>query len=271
MFMKSWRLFAGLSLLALASCVPNRKYTYVQQNDVRKTDMPRDTVVRQYAMNIEEYKIQPLDILSIRIESLTPEDYDFITKLYPIVDQMGGGGGSGGSTGAQNSINGFLVDNTGHIEFPVAGKLKFAGLTVFEAQEMLRKSFLPYLKDPVARIMLMNFRFTVLGEVVQEQLVLSRNTRISVMEAIGMAGGLGELADRSKVKVIRQVGAQAEVFYVNLLEEDLLQNKYFYIQQNDIIVVPPLKQRPFRLYWQQNLSLFVSTVSVILLVVNLTN
>lgn len=252
----------------MASCVPNRKYAYVQKNDVRKTDMSRDTVVRQYNVNIEEYKIQPLDILSIRIESLTPEDYDFITKLYPIVDQAGGGGGAA-STGAQNAINGFLVDNTGNIEFPVAGKLKFAGLTVFEAQEMLRKSFSPYLKDPVARIMLMNFRFTVLGEVIQEQMVLSRNTRVSILEALGMAGGLSELADRSKVKVIRQVGTKAEVFYVNLLDESLLTNNHFYIQQNDILVVPPLKQRPFRLYWQQNLSLFVSTVSVVLLIVNL--
>lgn len=262
------RFFLSLLVIVLiSSCVPNRKYVYLQKNDVKKTDMPRDTVVRKYDLNVQEYKIQPLDILSIRIESLTPEDYNFISKLYPIIEQQGGGGGGGA---ARNPMSGFLVDNNGYIEFPVAGKLKFGGLTVFEAQEMLRKSFQPYLKDPVARVMLMNFRFTVLGEVTGEQLVVSTNTRVTMMEAIGLAGGLTELADRSKIKVIRQTGAQSEVFYVNLLEEELLTADHYYIQQNDIIMVPPLKQRPFRLYWQQNLSLFVSTVSVVLLIVNLS-
>lgn len=232
--------------------------------------MPRDTVLRQYDLTITDYKIQPLDILSIRIESLTPEDYDFVSKLYPIIDQAAGGGGAGGGGGV-NPINGFLVDNNGQIEFPVVGKLKFAGLSVFEAQEMLRRAFQPYLKDPVARIMLMNFRFTVLGEVNQEQLVVSRNTRVTVMEAIGMAGGLSELADRSKVKIIRQENGNSHVIYINLLDEATLLANHYYIQQNDILVVPPLKQRPFRLYWQQNLSLFVSSVSVILLVFNLAN
>jgi polysaccharide export outer membrane protein len=261
------RIFWSLLVIVLiSSCVPNRKYVYLQKNDVKKTDMPRDTVVRKYDLHIQEYKIQPLDILSIRIESLTPEDYNFIAKLYPIIEQSGGGGGGA----ARNPISGFLVDNNGYIEFPVAGKLKFAGLSVFEAQEMLRKSFQPYLKDPVARVMLMNFRFTVLGEVIGEQLVVSTNTRVTMMEAIGLAGGLTELADRTKIKVIRQVGNQSQVFYVNLLEEELLTADHYYIQQNDIIMVPPLKQRPFRLYWSQNLSLFVSTVSVVLLIVNLS-
>jgi polysaccharide export outer membrane protein len=193
-----------------------------------------------------------------------------LSKLYPIVDQSGGGGG-GGANGAVNPINGFLVDNNGEIEFPVVGKLKFGGLNVFEAQEMLREAFKLYLKDPVARIMLMNFRFTVLGEVTREQLVLSRNTRVTIMEAIGMAGGLSELADRSKIKIIRQESGTSKVFYLDLLSEDMLFVDHYYVQQNDIIVVPPLKQRPFRLYWQQNLSLFVSTVSVVLLVLNLTS
>lgn len=264
------RIFWSLLLLVLvlSSCVPNRKVTYLQQDDVSKKDMPRDTVVRSYDLSIKEYKIQPLDILAIRIESLTPDDYDFISKLYPIVE--GNGGGSGSNSGAQNPINGFLVDNNGEIEFPVVGKLKFGGLNLFEAQDMIRKSFLPYLKDPVARVMPLNFRFTVLGEVNNEQLVISRNARVSIIEALGMAGGLTELADRSKIKVIRQYGSESRVYYLNLLQEELVKVDHFYVQQNDILIVPPLKQRPFRLYWQQNLALFVSTVSVILLVVNLT-
>jgi polysaccharide export outer membrane protein len=150
------------------------------------------------------------------------------------------------------------------------GKIKFAGYTVFEAQDNLQEKFKNFLKDPVARVRLMNFRFTVLGEVNREGQVISSNTRVTLMEAIGMAGGLGELSDRSKVKIVRQVGDRADVFYVNLLEEEVLENQHFYVMQNDIIMVPALKQRPFRMYWAQNLSIFVSTVSVVLLVISLT-
>ncbi len=249
-------------VLLLASCVPNKKYVYLQQNDVNKENLPKDSVVRKYELAIREYKIQPLDILNIRIESLTSEEFDFMSKLYPI--QQGGN-----NSGANLLINGFLVDDQGEIEFPIVGKVKFSGLSVFEAQEKLQKVLSPYLNNPVARIRLLNFRFTLLGEVNQENQVISNNTRVTLMEAIGMGGGLTDLADKANVKVIRQQGNESKVLYMNLLDENLLASENYYIQQNDIIVVPALKQRPFRKYWGQNLAIFISTVSVVLLTINL--
>jgi polysaccharide export outer membrane protein len=252
------------AIFLFSSCVPNRKIVYLQRDDVNKKNLPTDTILRTYDLDIQEYKIQPLDILSIRIESLTEEEFDFIAKLYPT--QQGGN-----NSGTNLLINGFLVDNNGEIEFPVVGKVKFGGMTVFSAQEKLQEIFKPYLKNPVARVRLLNFRFTVLGEVNQENQVVSNNTRVTLMEAIGMAGGLTDLADRENVKVIRQKGEQSIVLYMNLLDENLLSTSNYYIQQNDIIVVPALRQRPFRKYWGENLALFVSTVSVILLTINLVN
>ena len=252
-------------VVCLGSCVPNKNFVYLQKDDVNKKNLPTDSVVRTYDLKIDEYRIQPLDILYIRIESLTEEDYDFIEKLDP-VNQMAGGGGNANML----QISGFLVDNAGDIEFPVVGKIRFSGLTVFEAQETLQVKFKAYLKNPVARVRLLNFRFTVLGEVNQENQVISSNTRVTFMEAIGLAGGLTDLADRRNIKVVRQKGDSSEIFYMNLLNEELLTSSHYYVQQNDIIVVPALKQRPFRRYWGLNLGLFVSTVSVVLLVLNLT-
>jgi polysaccharide export outer membrane protein len=249
----------------LSSCVPNKKYVYLQKDDL-KTEVITDSVVRSYTLKIDEYRIQPQDILYIRIESLTDEEFDFMSKLYP--EQAQGGGGGGGA--ANPVMRGFLVDEKGEIEFPVVGKVNFAGQTVFEAQEMLQEKFKNFLKDPVARVRLMNFRFTILGEVNREGQVVSNNTRVTLMEAIGMAGGLGELADRSKVKIVRQVGDRADVFYVNLLEEEVLEKEHFYVMQNDIIMVPALKQRPFRIYWSENLSIVVSTLTLVLLIFSLS-
>lgn len=257
-------LLAGIVVL-LNACVPNRKIVYLQKDDLHKKDVVLDSAVRDYDLKIREYRIQPLDILSIRIESLTEEDFDFISKLYPNVQQQSGGGGA-----ANAFLNGFLVDNNGEIEFPVAGKIKLAGLSLFEASEKLQDAFKAYLKDPVARVQLLNFRFTVLGEVNRENQVVSNNTRVTVMEAIGLAGGLTDLADRSKVKIVRQKGDQSEILYLNLLDEKLLLSDNLYIHQNDLIVVPALKQRPFRIYWAENVGIILSTLTLVLLVVNLS-
>lgn len=251
----------SIAVICLSSCVPNKKIVYLQKDDVNKKDLPKDSIVRSYDLVIKEYKIQPLDILSIRLESLTEEDFDFMSKLYPIQ--------GGGNSLANLLISGYLVDNNGEIEFPVVGKVMVAGLSIFECQERFQQVFAPYLKNPVARVRLLNFRFTVLGEVSGEKQVVSNNSRVTLMEAIGMAGGLSDLADRENVKIIRQNGTESSVIYMNLLDENLLASNNYYIHQNDIIIVPALRQRPFRKYWGQNIALFVSTVSVILLAINL--
>lgn len=255
-------LMKSMAIMLLASsCVTNKKVQYLQKNDVNARDIRTDSVLRNYNLKLYDYRIQPMDLLSIRIESATPEDFDFALKLNPVGQSTTGGG--------SQLLSGFLVDNNGDVEYPVIGKIKMAGLTVFEAQDKFKEVAAKYLKEPVVRVRLLNFRFTLIGEVNAEQQVTSFNTRISFSEAIGLGGGLGEYADRSNVKVIRQKGAETEIFYLNLLREDLLSADHYYVQQNDVIVVPPLKQRTFQLYFRQNLTLAAASLSALLLIVSL--
>lgn len=255
-------LFAVVILILLSSCVPNRKLVLMQSNDVNRNDLPKDSVMRIYEQEEIGYKIQPNDALYIRFESLTPEEFDFFKE----------GNQQGGAGGARNfAIVSELVDTEGNILFPVLGKVKVSALTIFQVQDSLQAVANRYLESPIVKVRLVNFRFTLLGEVFQEGTVSTFNNRTTLPEAIGLAGGLGELANRVNIKVIRQHEGRTEVGYLNLLDENVITSPYYVVHQNDVIIVPPLKQRAYRKYFSQNLSLVITSITLLLTVINLTN
>jgi polysaccharide export outer membrane protein len=248
-------------LLVLGSCVQNRKYLYLQKNDLHRDGPVQDSVaVREYDLTQFEYKIQSMDNLSIRFESLSPEEFDFLSKQT-------------GQTMMANPATAFLygelVDDDGFITYPVIGKVHVAGLTIFEAQDKLHQLALGFLESPKVQVRLYNFRVTVLGEVLHEGVVPVNNNRVTLIEVIGSVGGLGELADRANIKVIRQHAGHAKVYYIDLLDEKFMTSPLYYVHQGDIIVVPPLKQRAFRKYFGPNLALIVSSMTLLLLAYNI--
>lgn len=257
--MRSRLLFVCV-LAGLSACVTNKKAVFLQKGDVNKKDLPKDSVVREYDLPSFDYKIQPNDLLGVRFQSLTPEEYDFFvdTRI------------QGNLVGGASLMFGELVDDNGEINYPVIGKVKVEGLTVFEAQELLQRLAEQYLEAPVVKVRLLNYRITFLGEVNGEGIVTLPNNRVNLMEAIGHIGGFTELADKRNVKLIRQTGGKTEVIYLDLLDEDFMESPYYYVHQNDIVVVPPLRQRPYRRYFGPNLSLVISSLSLLLLVYNVT-
>ncbi len=255
-----------ISIFIFSSCVVNKKYQYLQNKDVNvKSDaIAKDSVLRTYNLSDFEYKLQPEDIISVKFYSLTPEEFNFFT-----IKEGNGNNFNQFQNGAAALVNGYLIDENGEVEFPVVGKVRISGLTVFDAQNKILEVANQYLESPVIEIRLLNFRFTLLGEVKKEGTINSLNNRITLLEAIGLAGGLTDYADKSNIKVIRQGEGKAEVYYLNLLEEDFVNSPYYYMNQNDVIVVPPLKQRPYQIYFGKNLALVISSVSLLILVLNL--
>jgi polysaccharide biosynthesis/export protein len=258
-----------LAVCLLSSCVSNKKVQLMQKKDVNpgKRELPKDTVLRTYALDTFQYRLQANDIINIRFQTITNKDFDFFNQGANTVQQS-----STIAVGGAQLI-GDLIDENGQIPLPVVGKVKLAGLTVYQAQDTLEKIASRFVEDPIVKVRLMNYRITILGEVTTEGTTLLNNNRVSMLEAISHVG-MTDLADRSNIKLIRQRGGQTEVVYLNLLSEDFFNSSYYYVHQNDVLVVPPLKQRPFRKYFTQNFSLALSTFSIattiVLLVLNFT-
>lgn len=260
---RSLQLF--LVALVLSSCVTNKKYVYLQKDDVNVRDLPKDSVVRSYDLQTYEYRIQPEDNISVRFESLTPQEYDIFNR------NMLQGQQNQNLTQGNALLIGELVDPAGEIAYPVIGKVKVAGLTVYEAQNKLQEIADKYLESPIVKVRLINFRFTLLGEANAEGTVILPNNRIGFIEAIGLAGGLSDLADKRNIKLIRQENGKAEVRYINLLDEAFINSSEYYVHQNDILIVPALRQRPYQTYFGKNLSLIISSLSLLLITLTLIN
>jgi len=253
-------IFFGLLLVLITSCVQNKQLVYLQDEEELNKTYLNDSVVRKFDLPQFEYKIQPEDILSIRFNSLTEEEFDVFSKQQDNTVQ---------GNQINSALNGYLVDEEGNIELPIVGEIHVSGYTLDEIESKLVNVIKDYVSNPSIRVRLLNYRVTVLGEVSKEGVVDLTNNRATIMEVIGRAGGLSDLANREQVKLIRQLDGEYHVIYLNLLDESLVASSYFYAHNNDIIIVEPLKQRPFRKYFGPNLSLVISSISVLLLTINL--
>jgi polysaccharide export outer membrane protein len=179
------------------------------------------------------------DILSITVSSLNPE----ATLIFNNPTSNTGSTGSGSFT----QSTGYLIDQEGFIQFPVLGKIKVAGLTKMELTEFLRKTLVDkqLLLDPVVAVRYLNFRITVLGEVTRPMVVAVPNEKISLLEAIGMAGDLTIYARRDNILLIREEKGKRMMKRLNLNSGDIFNSQYYYLKSNDIVYVEPNKSKIF--------------------------
>ncbi len=257
-------LYVGIILLG-SSCVTNKQFVYLQKKDVNPDNgqLPIDSVVRTYQVEPYNYLIQTNDLISVKFESLSPKEYDFLSGQMQQQQQN--------ATPGNALMIGELVDEQGEIPYPVVGKVKVAGFTVFQLQDKLQQLAKDYLDSPVVKVRLLNYRMTLLGEVNKEGTITFSNNRVTMLEAIGQAGGLTDLADKKNLKLIRQINGKTEIAYINMLDENFINSPYYYVHQNDVLITGALKQRSYRKYFGQNLSLVISSLSLLLITFTLIN
>ena len=225
-------LFGAVVILLLTSCGNQRRFTYFK--DISDT-------ITNYNIADTGYKsltIKSDDVLQINISSPNPEATSFF-----ITPGSNSANTSGISTSDPAPLNTYLVDNDGGIDMPLVGRIMVKGLTTVQAKEEVKNKVAAFLKDPIVRVRLQNFKITVLGEVNKPANYIVPNERVSLLDAIGMAGDLTLFGRRENVLLIREKEGKKTLIRLDLNSSRLFQSPYYYLQQNDIIYVEPNKQR----------------------------
>ncbi len=140
-------------------------------------------------------------------------------------------------------IQTYRVFPNGNINFPVLGEIKMAGLSRAQATTMLQDKLKDYIKNPIVDIETVNYRITVLGEVARPGTYTATNERITLVEAISMAGDLTIYGERENVLVIQDYDGKKTYTRVNLKSNDLFNSPVYYLSQNDVVYVEPNKTR----------------------------
>lgn len=240
-----------LLIVFASSCVPRSRVVYLQGKYGLK-EAKTGMIVDGFQLKDFEYRLKPDDVVSIKVTTLTTSEFNFFAE-------------SEGQIGGVSSplLAGYLIDKEGYIQLPVIDKIMVKGLTIGEAQEKVRLSLDSYLQSPNVIIKLLSFHFTILGEVNGPGRYTTYDNKINILEALGTAGDFTEFADRSQIKIVRYEGDNASIFYLNVLEDKLLNSPYFYLQPGDFIAVPPLQVRTTRMYTLANVGLGFSTLTAI--------
>ncbi len=218
-----------LFVLFLSSCISRKHITYFQ--DIPGSDTAKVAPNSGLRTALYEPTIKPGDILNITVMSLSAESNALIN--YPFTNQS-----NSGSSMIQTTP-GFLVDSKGNIQVPLVGEVKVDGLKTNEIRLLLSDRLDKYLQSPTVNVRFSNFKITVLGDVARPGVYPVPNERITLMEALGLAGDLTIFGLRKGVKLIREVNGKNQIYKIDLTSKDVLNSPYMYLQPNDIIYVDP--------------------------------
>jgi len=218
-------------LLSLSSCVVTKKSVYFN-------DLPLDSTAAVSLAKFNEPVIQADDILSITIQTVDVDATAAVNQV-SVVPAIGA---SSASTVGNQVIRGFLVDKDGNVAIPMLGNIKVAGLTTYEARQLIAQNASKFFVDPTVQVRFANFKITVIGEVTRPATYTVPNEKVTLLDAIGLAGDLTIYGKRENVMLIRDnPNGEKEFIRFNLNSYDTFKSPYFYLQQNDVIYVEPGK------------------------------
>ena len=241
-----------LGALLLASCATNKRAAYIQQV---QTDIP--TAIEQDY----QIRIKPLDRLTVTINSKDPE---LAAPFNAASSYNSLNGLSSYSSSSNGNLQILTVDKAGKIQLPIIGEIDCDGLTRNELAKKIENTIREngMVHDPIVIIQFADVKFSVLGEVARPGQFSITKDRISLFDALAMAGDLTIYGQRENVALIREENGMRTVHYFDLKNPDILTSPYFYLQQDDVVYVTPNKYKAQAGEINQNRSFYISLVSV---------
>ncbi|WP_304246138.1 polysaccharide biosynthesis/export family protein [Phocaeicola plebeius] len=251
--------FLAVALTLTAGCTSYKQVPYLQNPEV----------VNNYGKEIPLYdaKIMPKDLLTITVSTTDPKaSIPFNLSIQSPASTI-----NIDYLTTQPTLQQYLVNNEGEIDFPVLGKLKISGLTKNECESLIQEKLKPYLKEtPIINVRMVNYKISVLGEVNKPGTFTVNNEKVNVLEALAMAGDMTVYGLRNNVKLVREnADGQREIIELNLNDASLLTSPYFYLQQNDILYVSPNKTAARNSDIGNSTTLWFSATSILVSIASL--
>jgi polysaccharide export outer membrane protein len=246
--------FAVLLLVIYTSCVSKKDIIYFQNDDINQAN-----VSNSYKTIIKPDDLLQITITALDIEAVRPFNLAAVTYASSSNSAIGV---------AQQQT--YLVDTSGEIEFPVLGKLKIGGLTRNQTIDFLKNKLSPnYIKEPNINIKIANYKISVLGDVQRPGSYNIPNERITILDALALAGDVNISGQRNNLLIIREENNKKVQYRIDLRSNKLLTSPVYYLQQNDVVYVEPNYARIQSASSNSSTSLFISITGLIITMVSL--
>jgi len=218
-------IFISLLAIVITGCTSSKEIIYFQDTEGQQ--------IQETLVNYEP-TIQYGDIVSINVSALDAEAAIPFNNYETSITSIGI---------SNTSIPTYIVNADGEIDFPVLKKIRAAELTIEQLTSKLEEALAIYIKDPFVKVRLTNFKVTVLGEVRAPGSFPVLNERITIFEAIGLAGDLTIKGKRNAVTLLREKDGKRAFIPIDLTSKQLVNSPYYYLAQNDVLYVEPNKSK----------------------------
>ena len=243
-----------ITFLCIISCATKKEIVYFQDSEELNLKVINQTF---------EPVIETNDILHIMISSIDDE----VVKPFRRSIQN-----ENNFSNSNSGLQGYLVNTKGNIKFPILGTFSVAGKTRGQVEEDLKARLSEYITDVVVDVRIMNFKVTVLGEVNNPGVFTISDERVTLPEAIGLAGDFSEDGMRENVTIIREENGIRRVAKIDFTKTDLFSSPFYFLKQNDIVYVEPsnkgVKKSGFIPDIPALLSLFTIILSTVIIITN---
>ena len=245
-----------LILLALlVGCTSQKKLAYLG-------NLPLTAGQQTFPMDIPDYKLQPRDVLYITVKAMAPDG-----MIKDFFSSTGGQSTMSMMQGDAAAFYGYDINSEGNIVLPAIGTVKVSGYTLEESRKILQEAAGKVFKNATVECKLLSFKFTVIGEVKTPGAYVNYNNYLTVLEAIGRAGGVADFGKRNDVLVIRPVDKGTITFRINLRDKSILTSPGYFLLPNDVVIVQPTANKILSLN-STTVTFVLTLLSTTLLLIN---